>query len=71
MLLMALTYDIVTCRPIARQRVLNKLPQRQSLEKQSVARLLNNRGGCDFCVVCSAQQWKQRGYAACWQATHL
>jgi hypothetical protein len=31
---------------------------------QLVARLVNNRGGCGFCVVRSAQQWKQRVYAA-------
>jgi hypothetical protein len=62
-------HNIVTCTPIVRQRVVNKLPR--TLDKQSVARLLNNRGGRGFCVVRSAQQWKQRGYAARCQATPL
>jgi hypothetical protein len=50
----------ITCMPIAKQRVVHELPRRQTRDTQSNARLLNNRGGCGFRVVRSAQQWKQR-----------
>jgi hypothetical protein len=50
-------YNIVTRIPIARQRVGKQVPRRQILNKQSIARLRNNRWGCVFYFVRAEQRW--------------
>jgi hypothetical protein len=47
---------IVTCTPIARQRVSKQVPAKINSDKQCVARLRNNRGGYVFYVVRAKQE---------------
>jgi hypothetical protein len=49
-------FTIVTCTPIARQRVGKRVPAKKNSDKESVARLRNNRGCRVFYVVRAKQQ---------------